>query len=430
MGVSIFLIFTLLNGLLVFLFWSSIRKNLFLGLFVATSIFIHNVYPALQEYIGWYRYQNEYPLNAIVVSNLYYSLFLSVTLISCSALKKGPHHPIRIVNPNSWNRNFLFLIFASFIGIYAYATQVTKIYASGLDQYFRNRIEYGLGNGLMTSLRNFILSVIAFIALLRPHISLTASRSKRIRILLVLFALIAFSVVTNTILSSRNTVFLIVVIFMVVTIVSRRQLEKPPKLSLKLSIRYISIFLAVAFIFSNMTDFRRVQSGAESKYQDSSVTEEFIKQLNGAFGNNENMLFMLSNSFEAEKGVTYLAAVTNFIPRSLWPNKPLGAGPRIRNIIYPGSYVVGRRGNSSITTGAVVESFLNFRFIGVLIIAPLIGLVLQYAHKKSREATTIRTCLFWTITGVFVALALVYSEFLGWFARLLFTLLPLILIKD
>jgi len=142
-----------------------------------------------------------------------------------------------------------------------------------------------------------------------------------------------------------------------------------------------------------------------------------IAAINEGFGSHENVLWLLDNRQKLELGATYFAAVANFVPRAIWPEKPLGGGPRLRNMIKPGSYVVGERGNTSYTTGVIAEAMMNFGWLGVIIIGIFHGIAISFSGKilsRARDAHAVLIGLFFvTAFGI----SLVYSEFSGWLTR-------------
>lgn len=60
-------------------------------------------------------------------------------------------------------------------------------------------------------------------------------------------------------------------------------------------------------------------------------------------------------------GMTYLTAVTNFVPRAIWPNKPDSGGVVLTELYASNSW----GGLSFLATGLVPEAVMNFGVIGV-----------------------------------------------------------------
>jgi len=64
------------------------------------------------------------------------------------------------------------------------------------------------------------------------------------------------------------------------------------------------------------------------------------------------------NYYNLEYGLTYVSAVTNFIPRELWSNKPLSGGVILTSFAQGDSYT----GTTNYSTGAVAEGVINFGY--------------------------------------------------------------------
>ncbi|MEQ1935963.1 MAG: O-antigen polysaccharide polymerase Wzy [Fimbriimonadaceae bacterium] len=130
--------------------------------------------------------------------------------------------------------------------------------------------------------------------------------------------------------------------------------------------------------------------------------------------------------FETAKGLTFLAAVTTYVPRSIWLEKPYGGGPFIRNLIRPGTY----NPNSglpltSYTTGLPAEGFMNFGHVGFLLAGVIYGFMLTgiaYALKFARS--TIPFCIW--IGLLYRGVDFQRSEFLGGVANTVFFCVPLL----
>lgn len=73
--------------------------------------------------------------------------------------------------------------------------------------------------------------------------------------------------------------------------------------------------------------------------------------------------FLNISNFDYQYGLTYLSALTNFIPRVLWPEKLDTGGVHFTKLIAKDEYT----GSSNYSTGFFVESIINFGpFIGTI----------------------------------------------------------------
>ena len=126
-------------------------------------------------------------------------------------------------------------------------------------------------------------------------------------------------------------------------------------------------------------------------------------------------------------GATYIAGIANIVPRRFWPEKPVGAGPRIKNSIYPYSYAVGKKKNSSITTGFFNELQMNFGIFGIPVGAFFFGLLFSLLIKIFAYINTPASKALILSTTLTICTQFYYAEFLGLYTRYVFAIAPLIL---
>jgi len=167
----------------------------------------------------------------------------------------------------------------------------------------------------------------------------------------------------------------------------------------------------------------------ESDYLAERLDNVVFFMLDGAFGNDEALVWMTENQYSYQLGVTYIAAMTNVIPRAIWSGKPLGGGPRLINMVRPGSYVIGQAGNNSLTTGLLTEARMNFgilgMFFGVFVWAWVANKALFFANKVGNPSLRVTLIIF----AISASSLLTYSEFLGYTVRLMVYAFPLLLVS-
>ena len=89
-----------------------------------------------------------------------------------------------------------------------------------------------------------------------------------------------------------------------------------------------------------------------------------------------------SRQVEFAKGETLLLALTAFVPRVLWPNKPAMAGSGDLVSKYTGYYFAD---GTSVGIGQVMEFYVNFGEAGVIGGFMVIGFILALVDKKAGE---------------------------------------------
>lgn len=375
---------------------------------------------------GWrydYNYSEQNLINAALIGLLGYQFAIIVLnvftrKVISTGLRKAEYRESSV-----GTEHIVWLIYS--IGIVTMAIGAfyfLRNYGQLDENFLSDRISAGLGQGLSRSLPNFLISSTLIFAYIYLSNKGELRRSRTVAAVLGGLSFVMVVYYYNSI-NSRNSIFLTVILlgslymFMrpAVHILSANFIRKAS----------VAFILAVACwsAFTVMT--RERYTFTESSYTLDRLDELETSMIYGAFGNDENIVWMANNTYKKHEGVSYFAALSNFVPRSMWPEKPLGGGPRMKNEIFPGSYVVGAAGNSSFTTGLFAEAWLNFGPWGPLFILPLWALIgLLFASNVARNVYSIKA-LPWMVTTVLWSTSLVYSEFAGFFARYVFIVTPL-----
>jgi hypothetical protein len=76
-------------------------------------------------------------------------------------------------------------------------------------------------------------------------------------------------------------------------------------------------------------------------------------------------------------GQTYFAAAAIFVPRLLWPEKPIGNSPDIMLAVYYGIQTEESAEITSIGLGRISESWANFGWLGVIAVGAATGLLFR-----------------------------------------------------
>jgi hypothetical protein len=132
-------------------------------------------------------------------------------------------------------------------------------------------------------------------------------------------------------------------------------------------------------------------------------------------------------------GMTYVAALTNFVPRRLWPDKPATGG-----IVMTRDYLGDRwRGLSNVTPGIFGEGVLNFGAAGILTGSILLigaQFVMIALHRAIRSASARHRPRRWLLmTGCYaltlpLAAGLVFMEFANAMVNAITRVVPFLLL--
>lgn len=185
--------------------------------------------------------------------------------------------------------------------------------------------------------------------------------------------------------------------------------------------RKVLLFL-VPFLLVSMFFLDRVTSEIRTVYYQTSRLDltAAIRAINGqryaplSYNHLELSAALLeqieSDRFEPMMGETFLGAILNWLPRSLFPNKPWTGGPYLA-IAMGGAYSFNdSRYSSSMTTGLIIENLMNFgsaAFLVVPLLMAFLGYVLSaidiYSFFKRNSSVYFAafSIYYWSVTGLF-----------------------------
>ena len=419
--------------LFIFLFikksTQSRMKNIFnkpINFIFLSILFIHFIVPLIMQYNSFYRYQNNYLFKTHLIANILSVSCLFFLYAGYSFFNKNIsiNYKITIIKKNKLFFSFLFITLPAIYFSYNYFSFLNT---EGLELYFRDRIGYGRGRGIQVSIiNNLYVGLLIILSKLlwdkRNKFKINYSYSFFF-ILLLLYTLGYYLT-----LGSRNSVLIVVLCSFYIYILIVK------KVNVRRILLYISLISFLFVLLSYIGLYRASPNKTYIElYNENPLIPVLVYGLNSGYGNHENLLFLIENNDRLNKsyGLTYLAAITNFVPRSIWKDKPFGGGPLLKNTIYPGTYVAGKKGNSSLTTGLITEAYLNFGLYGVMIISFIFGVILAiiknyYSKIKIINIIELVSMIIIVVSFCFM---LIYMEFLGLFARTIMCIVPLYLIN-
>lgn len=187
--------------------------------------------------------------------------------------------------------------------------------------------------------------------------------------------------------------------------------------------KFLVVVISLVILGAALGDVRQSLMSESGSY---TSTEKIpFEDVAKAFSSYENLYWLFSKEEEVEfqYGKTLLSIVVGPFPRSVWPEKPTGGGPIMKNLISPGSYdLLSGEKISSYTTGIPTESYLNFGWLGLLIV-PLIMALIVYTHQffMSRASNSLEIVVAAAL--LLRMLGFVNAEFYGVFIHIFVILL-------
>lgn len=406
-------------------------------IFVFTFFFavIHFVTPAMKAVEGVYRYQLEYDADVkLMAVTLNIFLLLFAWILSCSKqfspLPRASHLP-NVTSMSSAIHIATAIIFFLVGVAIALLDAYTIYFEIGYNDFVRDMHAF---SDQRSALRIFSNLMILGSSL---YLAAIVSREKTTPLMLsVPAAMVSVIVIYAFFLNSRNTVFLTLIIHVIVYFGFSRSLSlsrlRVTKFVVNRStIKQVCLLAAVIGVallaMGKLTEYR--YGSFDSDYSTERRERVVFYALDGAFGNDENMLWLLqSQSIDYQFGRTYLAAFLNVIPRKIWVDKPVGAGPILINMIRPGSYVPGQEGNNSLTTGLVTEAFMNFGYFGVFVSIVFWAYLASRAMRAFQATRSVYCRTAFLVASLMFSSAMLYQEFLGFVARVLVMVVPLLFV--
>lgn len=240
--------------------------------------------------------------------------------------------------------------------------------------------------------------------------------------------LTAFFIWANLFLGSKSR-GLIVLVFAVLAWALHRAARR--RLNLRVLVTVPALALVVGIVGLFFGDIREsVTRGVELEQVNSRVSLGASFSSFNAFGAIENTVWLVENigMDEIIGGRSFLAVLAGPVPRALWPDKPVGGGPELRNLIHPGSYdIVGGYQLSSYSPGIIAESYMNFWVFGVLLGPLLYGAVIGgVTFLAGRINSTLMLVVFVVLT--YRVVYMMTGEVFGSAAGIFITLLPVIML--
>jgi len=112
-------------------------------------------------------------------------------------------------------------------------------------------------------------------------------------------------------------------------------------------------------------------------------------------------------------GATIVSVALFPLPRSFFPDKPIGSGPLLANAFNPGSWDLERGWVSGVTPTIIGELYLNFWWPGVIIGGLILGWIASKAFSAIKRNRTIWAQMIYSLYLVYFVMAGVLGEFYG-----------------
>lgn len=409
-----------------------LRQNFFnpIVLFCLSFAFIHFGGPALALYNESHSYATLYSFETTLTAFCWFMIFGGVTVAVYQALGGTAlfeRSRDRLYDFERWEtlkpKIMLWVLFLMLIpACMALGYQLNLIISEGIQGYLKNRITLQAGGQIFVAPMNlFAGTVLIYFVNALVRSKFTQERINPA----VLIPLMMASIVAGMVQGSRMRTLLSVALLVLTVFILQARGGGSSRVMLFFIPGILVIFMvgvALQQVRAQLVRNEKAQVALEGDTLAGDTAETFREY--------ENTFWLLEhrNEFETANGVTFAAAATAFIPRSIWPGKPLGGGPFIRNLIKPGTYDFNSgKALTSYTTGIVAEGFINFGEIGFVVSGLIMGLVLLLVTYFLRFANSTIPFAAW-LALLYRGVDLQRGEFLGGIANTVFFCMPLVLV--
>ncbi len=194
-----------------------------------------------------------------------------------------------------------------------------------------------------------------------------------------------------------------------------------------ISRKWILVGLAFTMVFLYLYDFRK-KMGTEGwkVFSDSETRQAMAEEMGvglhttlmGDMARADVQAYMLYNlsenpdiNYQYKHGWTYVMSVLSFIPRAVWPTKPLGVKR------YAGAELLqGYSGQQGSTRqyGLAGEAMLNFGYFGIIPAYIVLGVILGTARKKMLSLTPSDARLFLVPILLLMIQSMIISDSDNW----------------
>ena len=140
----------------------------------------------------------------------------------------------------------------------------------------------------------------------------------------------------------------------------------------------ILVFLGLTIAFPIFSIFRKIQTISNlnniGTLANQAVSESFL-----TVNYDAHNMFISVRQYTQFFGFSYgrqlLGALLFFVPRTIWPGKPIGTGAMVISSLYRSSF-------TNVSMPLIGEAYVNFGVIGIVLFALAIGTASSYLDKK------------------------------------------------
>lgn len=388
-----------------------------INIFILSYAFVHFFAGAVQLLARRYQYSSTYSLDAYFLA-ISYEFFFGLTVVSVyfafEGIRNSSDTKVFKLNPlikGDYFKIYLFVVFPAFASlcyIFFYMLQFNYV------EFLADRIVLFQGKGIFLNIMDWLPTFIyiIYIEFLNKNIRLNILQKMSVFIVFGLNFLVAAAI------GARMRAFTPFLMIVFISFILRLITSKGKKKG------FIRLAIAIVIIMISMWQLGNlrstIKSGGVEEFGKQSLVDGLVGVVSENFRCAENLLWLFDNknTFDLFWGKTFYAGIVNLIPRQMFPEKPLGAGPILINLIRPGTYDPNSNYITSLTTGIVIEAYMNFGHAGIVLVAFPYALAIVVLKRMAEMINNSIAFAIWLVVVYWLCWVMIFGEFLGTFAHL------------
>lgn len=387
--------------------------------------FVYFILPGLQEAFkinqldhSFYGKDSLATVETLALPLLYFSVCAFFFQLNRPVLATSSHLQQAALNSSPAERGLLPVLFVlQFVSFVGTVQLIRSLSAASYAELLSGRTETLRGMGYFID--PIIVGYTAALILAVP--SFASSRiPKGWRGFAVLISILAVAIPSAYL--GRRLIALVGAAYLLLAYVILRTKKLPiVKVTLVLLL-ILSIIAAMGIMRTQLLQTGSVDS--DQAKEDIYSGKFLINELTGSFGQLEWLGFMLEHQdrWHFEYGSTYFSVIAAPIPRALWADKPVGAGPIVNDVVFQSGALSG-----GMTTGCVMEAYLNGGLLGLMIVAAIHGSLLAAVTKYGTRVQHRHQVAMYLLLMACLGEMLIYGEFYGVAIRIAILVLPVAL---
>jgi oligosaccharide repeat unit polymerase len=405
------------------------------GILIGFYCLVYFFQPAMMIATGAYSYGAEYSFNSLLKAYVTFAVF-GVTMACSYRVSRGARvfrsmSGIELQESYALAPGRLLLLFPLLVipAVIAYYPFFDLIVRYGWSQFLRNRISLMAGTGYLYA---FLVwpSIYTYLVVIHLPAYDALGHSKKGVLLFTGILAGAISTFMYFSLGSRtNALFPILLSALLFVLVKRGG-----KVEKKYVVRFgvlVLVFVVVAGALGAIRQQLMIGNSNVFEGIADNTLESVLDYSSASLGVSEHVMWWFDNPNTTYylNGASFAAALVGWIPRRLWPAKPTGAGPALVNMRNPGQYDLSRGVNlTSITPGLVMETLMNFGWVGLPIIAWIFGKIIGILSYIAKDVRTPIQLVFW-IHGILFSIQYLIGEVFGVTTKVFMLVLPFLLLS-